>query len=184
MLGDVHFEDEENWTVNNPSGINVLFVAVHEIGHALGIRFIKSFINFLTQTGNLFNIVIPGLSHSKAKGAIMQPFYAGYSPKLRLHPDDIEGIQSLYGKRDRRKIATTTNRPRPTDDKPSTRPRPTTSKPIRTTTASIKVGHDRPDLCKDSKIDAITTLDDGTVVAFKGINVKYYAVRTFKACKN
>lgn len=43
MLGDVHFEDEENWTVNTASGINVLFVAVHEIGHALGIRFIKSY---------------------------------------------------------------------------------------------------------------------------------------------
>lgn len=109
----------------------------------------------------------------------MQPFYGGYSPKLRLHPDDIEGIQSLYGKRDRRKVTTTTNRPtnrpRPTD-RPTTRPHPTTPKPTPTTTVSIKVGHGRPDLCKDSKIDAITTLNDGTIVAFKGI-VKYYVLR-------
>jgi hypothetical protein len=61
--GDVHFDDHEEWTVDSPRGTNVLFVAVHEIGHSLG------------------------LSHSETKGAIMQAFYGGYRPnpkKLRL----------------------------------------------------------------------------------------------------
>ena len=58
--------------MDSPSGTNVLFVAVHEIGHSLG------------------------LSHSDAKGAIMQAFYGGYRPHLKLHQDDIEGIQVIY----------------------------------------------------------------------------------------
>uniref|UniRef100_A0A671KRI0 Matrix metalloproteinase-18-like n=1 Tax=Sinocyclocheilus anshuiensis TaxID=1608454 RepID=A0A671KRI0_9TELE len=49
--GDVHFDDEEAWTTTNVKGCNLLAVAVHEFGHALG------------------------LPHSSDPGAIMFPAY-------------------------------------------------------------------------------------------------------------
>ncbi|ODM96440.1 Matrix metalloproteinase-19 [Orchesella cincta] len=107
------------------------------------------------------------------KGAIMQPFYGGYSPKLQLHADDIAGVVSMYGKREVRAhkpappTSTTTGRPyqRVTHrtETPST---PKTTR--RPNTQSTKSEGVRPDLCKDASVDAITTLPDGTIYAFKG----------------
>lgn len=74
LAGDLHFDDAETWTTNNPpTGIDFLSVAIHEIGHTLG------------------------LNHSSVNGAIMFAFYGGI--KQNLHADDQAGIASIYGNR-------------------------------------------------------------------------------------
>ena len=73
IRGDTHFDDAETWTVTVPpgGGIDLVTVAAHEFGHALGLR------------------------HSAVSSAMMAPFYGG--PRRFLSADDIQGIQSLYG---------------------------------------------------------------------------------------
>lgn len=73
--GDTHFDKDETWTSNSYRGTNLLQVAVHEFGHALG------------------------LSHSDVKGSIMAPFYKAYDPHVMLHSDDIAGITYIYGRK-------------------------------------------------------------------------------------
>ncbi|XP_012625968.1 stromelysin-2 [Microcebus murinus] len=71
--GDVHFDDDENWT-EDASGTNLFLVAVHELGHSLG------------------------LSHSANVKAVMHPLYKSTDlAQFRLSQDDVDGIQSLYG---------------------------------------------------------------------------------------
>ncbi|XP_077200332.1 stromelysin-1-like [Paroedura picta] len=71
--GQVHLDEDEDWT-KDAKGVNLFHVAAHEFGHALG------------------------LSHTQVKEALMFPKYIRSDPaKVRLHQDDIEGIQSLYG---------------------------------------------------------------------------------------
>lgn len=72
--GRLHFDEEETFTDLSEQGTNLLYVAVHEIGHNLGLR------------------------HSSVRDAVMYPAYLGYKPDLKLHSDDISGIQSIYGK--------------------------------------------------------------------------------------
>lgn len=68
--GQLHFDDDENWSVNG-TGIDVESVALHEIGHLLGI------------------------SHSTISTAVMYPYYSNI--KRELDSDDIEAIWNLYG---------------------------------------------------------------------------------------
>ncbi|KDR14088.1 matrix metalloproteinase-14-like [Zootermopsis nevadensis] len=73
--GKVHFDDDEPWTIRKYTGQNMFYAAVHEFGHALG------------------------LGHSKNTTSVMFPYAGMYDPSFRLHSDDIQGIQDLYGQR-------------------------------------------------------------------------------------
>ncbi|XP_047021262.1 matrix metalloproteinase-25-like isoform X1 [Helicoverpa zea] len=72
--GAMHFDDDELWGDNpeeDEEDVTDFFaVAVHEIGHALG------------------------LSHSNVKQSVMYPYYQ--VPVEKLHMDDILGMQELY----------------------------------------------------------------------------------------
>ncbi|CAG5125753.1 unnamed protein product, partial [Candidula unifasciata] len=76
--GNMHFDDEENFkSIHSYStdGIYLLRVAVHEIGHVLG------------------------LSHTNKSYSIMYAIYhgAGQSPEFELSWDDRHDIQNIYG---------------------------------------------------------------------------------------
>ncbi|XP_075687766.1 matrix metalloproteinase-25 [Rhinoderma darwinii] len=75
--GATHMDADESWTYNVDVGTDLFAVAVHEFGHSLG------------------------LSHS-SESSIMKPYYQGTlgeHQRYRLPPDDVGGIQALYGKR-------------------------------------------------------------------------------------
>lgn len=66
--GDLHFDDDENWSIGN-AGIDLESVALHEIGHLLGIE------------------------HSNDPNAVMYPYY---NYNRTLHYDDVMAVQQLY----------------------------------------------------------------------------------------
>src|SRR4051794_19830923 len=67
--GDIVFNSGQNWQIN--SGLDLQTVAIHEIGHALG------------------------MGHSQITAACMYANYNGI--KQSLTSDDISGMQSIYG---------------------------------------------------------------------------------------
>jgi hypothetical protein len=70
--GRVHFDDDELWSDSFiPVGTDLASVAVHELGHALG------------------------LAHSNDPLAVMYAYYSGR--RRSLTSDDIAGIRSIYG---------------------------------------------------------------------------------------
>ncbi|XP_069507798.1 matrix metalloproteinase-25 [Ambystoma mexicanum] len=80
ISGNTHFDDDETWTYNSveDQGTDLFAVAVHEFGHALG------------------------LAHSSVENSIMKPYYqgpVGDPTKYQLPPDDVYGIEQLYGKK-------------------------------------------------------------------------------------
>ncbi|XP_048036883.1 collagenase 3a [Megalobrama amblycephala] len=73
--GDAHFDDDETFLYRSPEGYNLFLVAAHEFGHSLG------------------------LEHSQDPGALMYPTYVYRDvDTFSLPQDDVNGIQSLYGK--------------------------------------------------------------------------------------
>lgn len=67
----LRFDEDERWRTDGVNDVDLYTVALHEIGHALG------------------------LAHSRDPLAVMFASYAG--PARGLSPDDIAGIQDLYG---------------------------------------------------------------------------------------
>ncbi|XP_061196591.1 matrilysin-like [Saccostrea echinata] len=122
--GETHFDDDELWTYQK-DGTELQTVSAHEFGHALG------------------------LSHSREPESLMAPFYKGYDPDMTLHQDDINGIQSIYGKPDV-SISTSTTTEVPT----------TTVETIKTTRFPCTM-----------KVDAVTDGPDGYVYFFRRASV-------------
>ncbi len=81
LSGDILFDDSENWSTNPNSGHDLLEIAEHEIGHALGLAHEPP-----PSAGGL--------------DAIMNPYYGSRFHGLGtsyLLGDDINGIRALYG---------------------------------------------------------------------------------------
>ncbi|XP_002939653.2 matrix metalloproteinase-21 [Xenopus tropicalis] len=73
-LGDIHFDDDEHFVgPSSEHGISLLKVAVHEIGHALG------------------------LSHINREGSVMQPNYIPQERHFELDWEDRKAVQEKYG---------------------------------------------------------------------------------------
>nr|CAD7410056.1 unnamed protein product [Timema cristinae] len=73
--GDIHFDDDEEWKINPgelEDGVDFFTVAVHELGHSLG------------------------LSHSPISSSIMFPYYKGFQRHFQLDYDDILAMYQLY----------------------------------------------------------------------------------------
>ncbi|XP_055675072.1 matrix metalloproteinase-15 [Falco peregrinus] len=151
MGGDTHFDLDEPWTLENTdvSGNNLFLVAVHELGHSLG------------------------LEHSSNPSAIMAPFYQWMDTEnFQLPEDDLKGIQQLYGTVDGHPQPTkplptvTPRRPGRPEQRPPKPPPP--RKPER----PPKPGSpDRPDqygpnIC-DGNFDTVAVLR-GEMFVFKG----------------
>ncbi|TRY54546.1 hypothetical protein DNTS_033410 [Danionella cerebrum] len=173
MGGDTHFDTDEPWTLNQPdgSGVDLFLVAVHELGHALG------------------------LEHSNNPSAIMAPFYQWMdTERFSLTEDDINGIQQIYGAPE---VFTTKAAPTTTILTHTARPEPTTttvaeSRP-KTTRASARAtkpwsnptmnphqptarsDQDAPDIC-DGNFDTVTVLR-GEMFVFKCRGSEYWLFR-------
>ncbi|XP_035289695.1 matrix metallopeptidase 30 [Anguilla anguilla] len=132
--GDTHFDDDEKWTLTQ-RGINLLLVAAHEFGHALG------------------------LDHSRDRTALMYPNYKYVDTRgYKLPRDDRLGVQALYG------VRTPKPKPEPTPNlKPEPTPGPK-PKPTPEPKPGPKPEQCDPDLVFDaatSIMDALYFFKDG-----------------------
>ncbi|XP_059468418.1 matrix metalloproteinase-2-like [Neocloeon triangulifer] len=141
--GDIHFDDDERWKVKltgpQDDGVDFFSVAVHELGHSLG------------------------LAHSPQKDSVMFPYFKGFnSNPARLAYDDVLAMYHIYVSKNlpsgdqtsstTRPTATTTpsrpSTPRPTNRPatPLTTPKPTVpvTSTARSTTTRSPAGNKPP----------------------------------------
>ncbi|XP_053575424.1 matrix metalloproteinase-21-like [Bombina bombina] len=71
--GEIHFNDDQHFTTSEQHGVSLLRVAVHEIGHVLG------------------------LPHSTQVSSVMFPLYSTEDNRLELDISDRKAVQQLYG---------------------------------------------------------------------------------------
>jgi hypothetical protein len=70
--GDILFDSVENWTTHGLGvGIDIFSIALHEIGHSIGLEHVA--------------------------GGIMNPTFNPSNPYTGLTADDIAGVQAIYG---------------------------------------------------------------------------------------
>lgn len=146
--GDVHFDADEDWTVNSYAGTSLLMTASHELGHSLG------------------------LSHSSVRKSLMAPFYRGFEREIKLDIDDIRGIQSLYGERLENNIIDD----RKDDILPIVRRnnRPVISAPPplpvqkRNKSDDPRSKNTDGDICRVGRVDTMVTTRDGLTYVFGG----------------
>ena len=81
--GDIHFDDDEFFTNTSDRGINLLWVATHEIGHAIG------------------------LAHSNTMRSLMYPWYSFHhsSAVFNVSEGDVQAAKKLYPQKDRENSA-------------------------------------------------------------------------------
>jgi hypothetical protein len=119
IAGDMHFDNDEAWSVGG--NIDLYSVALHEIGHALGV------------------------GHSDLPSAVMYPYYHAHTD---LMDDDIAAVQALYGVRGSSSPAPPASPPKspdpPATPKPPSSPTPPATPPAGSDTVAPSLSIQSP----------------------------------------
>ncbi|XP_078275078.1 matrix metalloproteinase-9-like [Rhinoraja longicauda] len=152
------YDQDKKWGFCPDAGYSLFLVAAHEFGHSLG------------------------LDHSTVKDALMYPMYT-YKENFKLSPDDIAGIQHLYGSKSSSTTSSTMVPDSTTVAPVSTRVPPvsTTVAPVSTTVAPVPTAvlttttvEPPIDICRVNIFDAVASIKD-TLHFIKNGNVWKFA---------